>query len=306
MNESKRNFPPLSKFVYGTTRLGHADVAMGDRMRIARAAIDSGVWFHTSRQYDDALETLGKAFYEDRSKAPPLIVKLGNNSIDEIRNTIKENIEPLGVDHIDVGQLCLGGDFAKSFATGGKAQDELRRLKEDGLVRSFFYEVFPWTSEAPYEALASGHGHELIDAFIFYLNPLQRFADNRLWDLIRERNFPVVGMRAVCGAPVHKLRDVPGAAWTPYLQERAVEVAPIFEASGIESWVEFCMRFSFSFPNVKATVGSCSRVENLEEYLRIGKQDTIEPLPSEIVESIEALQRRWSDEVDVKAEPWTM
>ncbi|EDY84882.1 hypothetical protein VDG1235_4516 [Verrucomicrobiia bacterium DG1235] len=299
-------FSKLSKYVYGTTRLGHDDVSMPDRLAIAREALASGVWFHSSRQYDDALETLGKAFDEDRSKVPQMFFKIGNNSIDEIRANIKENLDPVGLCHMDVGQLCLSGEYAESFAAGGKAADELRELKESGLVKNFVYEVFPWTSDAPYEALKSGNADELVDAFIFYLNPLQRFVDNKLWDLIQEKQYPIVGMRTVCGAPVHALRDKPGAAWVPYLQERAVEVAPIFERSGIESWAEFCIRFAFSFSNLKATIGSASKKANLDELLKFEKMDTVPPLPEDVVAEICALQRRWSEEVDVKAEPWTM
>lgn len=299
-------FSKLSTYIYGTTRLGHDDVPLEDRLKIARAAVDSGVWFHTSRQYDSALETLGTVFSEDRSKVPPLFVKMGNSSIEEIRGVIQQNMEPLGITSIDVGQLSLQGDYGQSFATGGHAIDELQALKDEGLIKHFVYEVFPWTSEIPYEALKAGHADGLIDAFIFYLNPLQRFAANKLWDLIEEKSFPVIAMRTVCGAPVHTLRDVPGAAWCPYLQERAVEVAPIFERSGIESWSEFCVRFAFSFPQVKATVGSTSRQSNLNEYLKYGLAENKEPLPDDIMADLIKLQYRWSDETDVKAEPWTM
>ena len=59
---------------------------------------------------------------------------------------------------------------------------------------------------------------------------------------------PIIAMRTVSGGPVHSLRDVPGFAWKDYLQKRAVEVAPIFEKSGIKSWTEFCVRFAHSFP----------------------------------------------------------
>jgi hypothetical protein len=34
--------------------------------------------------------------------------------------------------------------------------------------------------------------------------------------------------------------------------------------------------------------------------------ETIEPLPYDIVDRIIKLQYTWSDEVDVKAEPWSM
>jgi aryl-alcohol dehydrogenase-like predicted oxidoreductase len=269
-------------------------------------AMESGVWFHTSRQYGDALEVLRHAFDEDRARIPQLFFKIGNNNLAELRASIREQIEVLGVDHMDVGQLCLGGAYAEEFRTGGQCYADFRRLKDEGLVRNFVMEVFPWTSEVPYEALKAGRTAGLIDAFIFYLNPLQRFADNRLWELIRETGASVIAMRTVCGAPVHDLRDVPGAAWASYLKARAAEVAPIFERSGIADWTEFCVRFAFSFPQVRATVGSTSRAENLAAFLRVADTQTVAPLAPDIVEDIATLHTRWSDETDIHAKPWTM
>src|ERR1700677_4333900 len=102
----------LSRYVYGTTRLGDPSILVSDRIRITRAAMESGVWFHTSRQYGDALEVLRLAFDEDRARIPQLFFKIGNDSLAEIRANIREQIEVLGVDHMDVGQLCLGGRHA--------------------------------------------------------------------------------------------------------------------------------------------------------------------------------------------------
>jgi predicted aldo/keto reductase-like oxidoreductase len=83
-----------------------------------------------------------------------------------------------------------------------------------------------------------------------------------------------------------------------------VEVAPIFERSGIKSWTEFCLRFAHSFPEVRATVGATSRPENFREFL--SAKDNLQPLPADIVNEIVKLQYRWSDELDIHAEPWSM
>jgi hypothetical protein len=292
----------ITPYVYGTTRLGHADVPREQRLAIARVAAGSGVWFHTSRQYDDALEVLGEV-YAEGVEAPPSIYKLGGESLAAIRQTIDQNLTPLGLTAMTVGQFSPTGAFGADLAEGRrKTLDGLHQLKADGLVGQFVLEVFPWTSDAPLAALRGGHLDELVDAFIFYLNPLQRFAANELWDELVARDLPVIAMRTVAGGSVLRLRDVPGAAWKPYLQERAVEVAPIFERSGIDDWTEFCVRFAHSFPNVIATVGSTSREDNLRTLL----EAPTEPLPQGIVDELAALQRRWSDETDVHAEPWTM
>jgi len=294
----------LSPYIYGTTRLGDNQIPFDDRVRIARAAMDAGVWFHASHTYGNALEVLRAAFDQDRARVPKLIVKIGWNSVAEIREIVRQNLEPLGLKSLDLGQLCLGGPLAEEFAAGGECYAAFARMKEEGLVRRFVMEVFPWTSTVALRALRGGYPEGIVDGYIFYFNPLQRFASNPLWDLIVERNEPVIALRTVSGGNVHRLRDVPGAAWKDYLQKRAVEVAPIFERSGVSGWTEFCVRFAHSFPQVRATVGSTSRPENLREFLAAARH--IQPLPAGVLDEIAVLQRRWSDELDVHAEPWSM
>jgi hypothetical protein len=294
----------ITPYVYGTTRLGDDKIPFEDRVELAKAAIDTRVWFHTSYQYGNVLDVLKKAFDIDRTKTPKLIVKLGGENIYELWVDIKNYIQLLGIDSIEIGQLCIGGKLAKEFANGGNCYQEFQKIKKDKLVNHFVMEVFPWTSETPYKALQAGYPDGIIDGYIFYLNPLQRFVSNKFWDLLKEKCEPIISMRTVGGGPVHQLRDVPGFAWKEYLQKRAVEVAPIFERSGILNWTEFCVRFAHSFSQVRATVGSTSKAENLHEFLLAS--ESIEPLPYDIVDEIVKLQYRWSDEMDIHAEPWSM
>ncbi|HTX93178.1 MAG TPA: aldo/keto reductase [Anaerolineales bacterium] len=294
----------ITPYVYGTTRLGDGKIPRSERIRVARAAMDAGVWFHASRMYGDALEVLGEAFAQDPARIPRLVIKIGWNDVNQLRGVIEENLKPLGVPGMQLGQLCLSGALADDFANGGDCYKVFRALKDEGLVQGYVVEIFPWTSEPPLQALRRGYTEGIVDGFIFYLNPLQRFASNPLWEELVARDQPIVAMRTVSGGPVHILRDVPGFAWKEYLQKRAGEVAPIFEHSGIKSWTEFCVRFAHSFPQVRATVGATARLANLAEFLSAAKD--IQPLPGEIVREIAALHSRWSDETDIQAEPWSM
>jgi aryl-alcohol dehydrogenase-like predicted oxidoreductase len=293
----------FSPYIFGTTRLGHTDVPDARALQVARAAARAGVWFHTSRQYDDALEILGQVYAGDRSQLPPTIYKIGGKDIAEVRDVIRQNLAPLEREYMEVGQISPTRGIGAGLVDG-TALAEFERIREQGLVRNFVMEVFPWTSATPLAALRKGHLDGLVEAYIFYLNPLQRFASNELWDEILARKLPVIAMRTVAGGNVHRLRDVPGAAWRPYLVERARQVAPIFERSGIRDWSEFCVRFAHSIPGVLATVGATSRLEGLSELLRHAQQP--QPLPRDIMDELLALQRTWSDEVDVRAEPWSM
>jgi len=103
------------------------------------------------------------------------------------------------------------------------------------------------------------------------------FGTHELWDELMERKLPIIAMRTVAGGNVHRLRDVPGAAWRPYLVERARLIAPIFERSGIKTWSEFCLRFAHSIPGVLASVGSTSRPDGLAELLAHARDP--QPLP---------------------------
>jgi predicted aldo/keto reductase-like oxidoreductase len=294
----------LSSYIYGTTRLGDDKIPFDERVKVARAAMNANVWFHTSRAYGNALEVLRAAFDQDRARVPKLIAKIGWQDMNELRGVIHENIDALGVASLDIGQLCLSGPLGEDFATGGECYQLFSQLKQEGLVQRFVLEVFPWTSHIALRAIQGGYSEGVVDGYIFYLNPLQRFPSNELWDLLVERDEPMIAMRTVAGGEIHKLRDVPGYAWRPYLQQRAAEVTPIFERSGIESWPEFCVRFAFGFPQVRATVGSTSQIDRLNEFLKAA--ENIQPLPAEIQNEIIQLQYRWSDELDMKAEEWTM
>jgi aryl-alcohol dehydrogenase-like predicted oxidoreductase len=293
----------FSRYIFGTTRLGHSDVPDERAREVARAAVAAGVWFHTSRQYDDALEILGQVYEEDRSRLPPTIYKIGGKDLADVRNVIQQNLAPLKREFMDVGQISPGGAIGQGLADGSVIAG-FEQIRAEGLVRRFVLEVFPWTSPTVLTALRNGHLDGLVDAYIFYLNPLQRFASNALWDELVARRLPILAMRTVAGGNVFRLRDVPGAAWRPYLVERARQVAPIFERSGIADWSEFCVRFAHSIPGVLATVGATSRLDGLAELLRHAREPA--PLPKDTIEQLFALQRSWSDEVDVHGQPGSM
>lgn len=294
----------LSPYVYGTTRLGDDKLPFTERIKIAQAALDAGVWFHTSHTYGNALEILRAVFDENRSRLPKLIVKLGWNNIKEFQSTIQQNIEPLNIESIELGQICLNGELAEQFANGGACYQTFADIKKQGTVKRFVVEIFPWMSPTIVKAIQNGYTDGIVDGYIFYLNPLQRFASNELWDLLLERNEPMIAMRTVSGGNIQHLRDMPRIVGKDYLQKRAAEVAPIFERSGIASWAAFCVRFAHGFPLVRATVGATSNPENLKEF--IAAAQNIQPLAAEIQDEITRLQRSWSDETDMLAEPWSM
>ncbi len=293
----------ISTFTYGTTRLGDGKIPFAERVKMARAAMETGVWFHTSHTYGDALQVLRAAFDEDRVHVPPAIFKIGWDSLPQMREIIQQNLEPLGLERMAIGQLCLGGQLAQEFRTGGPCYEGFSQLREEGLVERFVLEVWPWNSDVALDAIRAGYPEGIVDGYIFYFNPLQRFVSNELFDLIHDHNLPILALRTVGGGPVHRQRDVPGAA-PEYLRARAEQVAPLFERSGCQTWTEFCVRYVFGIAQVRTTIGATSRVENLREF--IGAVESITPLPYDIQAELLRLQYAWAEEHDRHAKPWSM
>ena len=133
----------VSKYIYGTTRLGDELLAFAERVKVARTAMDAGVWFHTSHTYGDTFRVLRAAFDEDRAHVPPAIFKIGWESIPQMRDVIRQNLEPLGLERMAIGQLCLGQQLAAEFRTGGPCYEGFRQLQEEGLVGRYVLEVWP-------------------------------------------------------------------------------------------------------------------------------------------------------------------
>ena len=108
MGKKREALEGITPFVYGTTRLGDESIPRSDRLKVAYEAMNSGVWFHTSRMYGDALEVLGEAFSNEPAKIPKLIIKIGWDNVNQLREVIDENLKPLGLEGMQLGQLCLG------------------------------------------------------------------------------------------------------------------------------------------------------------------------------------------------------
>jgi hypothetical protein len=292
-----------SRYIYGTTRLGDSGIAFEHRVAMARMAIEAGLWIHTSDQYGDALTVIKEAIQSTPTQVEGTIFKIGYSTVDEVRGQIERQLKATGLSQMSIGQLCLGGELAEDFKAEGRLIDDLLALQTEGLVQEYVLELWPWSSDVGLAGLLNGNAHRLLKAFIFYCNPLQRFISNELWDAMMSHNQAFIAMRTVSGGSVYRVRDKQGAA-PDYLQSRAVDIAPIYERSGCDTWTEFGVRFALGFPNCLATVGATSSPERLQQFLDAAKDS--QPLAPAIQEEILIHQRKWAEEHDQFKEPWSM
>src|ERR1044071_5546320 len=127
----------LPPYIYGTTRLGDENIPFEERVKVARAAMDGTDWFHTSHTYGNALQVLSAAFDQDSARVPKLIVKIGWSHAAELRRVIHQNLDPLRLNGLELGQLCLSGELAHEYANGGECYKVFSQLKQEGLVKRF-------------------------------------------------------------------------------------------------------------------------------------------------------------------------
>lgn len=292
-----------SRYIYGTTRLGDSNIPFEERVAIARAAIEAGLWLHTSDQYGDALSVIKEAINSTPTHVQGTIFKIGYSTVDEVREQIERQLKATGLSQMSIGQLCLGGKLAEDFKGEGRLIDGLLALQTEGLVQEYALELWPWSSDVGLAGLLNGNAGRLLKAFIFYCNPMQRFISNELWDAMMSHNQAFIAMRTVSGGSIYRVRDEPGAA-PDYLQSRAVEVAPIYEISSCSTWTEFGVRFALGFPNCLATVGATSSPERLQLFLECARHPR--PLAADILDEVLVLQRKWAEQHDRFKEPWSM
>ena len=294
----------LDPYVFGSMSLGNEEIPFGERLSMARYAMERCGWFHTSHKYGSTMDVLAQAFRDLPVRVPKCICKLSGDSLDEVRRQIDLQLEKLGIPQIHIGQLHVGGALAADLRAGGDCLDGLRAIREEGLVGGFTLEVHPWTSAIALDHLRSGRGFDIIEGYSFYFNPLQRYALNALFALILQLERPILSIRTVAGGPIERQAARPPHP-DDFLQKRSAELLPLYEQSDHANWVDFCMNFVLSQPGVVCTIGACSTPAHLDDYLAVLQQD-MPAFQGTLARRILAMQSKWSEEKDVHAAEWTM
>ena len=288
--------PSFSFYTFGTMSLGRKVADFDDDVSVARAAMETGVWFHTSQEYGHGgtFMTLRHAFDAARHQVPPLMCKIRCDRAETIRFDVHDALRRLGVERIDVAQLCRDAhdhrQIVDDLIAGGPMSAACHELKAQGLVGHFAFEMFPGFPEDARKAIE----HDLFDAAILYYNPTQRNAPPAAYDAMQQRDTPILALRTlgkVSTSPAEAAARLEAKGRTePATQLR--ELQTVFEQSGAESWPAFCMRFARSVPTVRTTIGGTANIDHLHELVELAQH--AKPLAPQIMQKIDGLHQRWS------------
>jgi len=283
----RRSLPEMSPFTFGTTKV--YDASDPQHLKVVRAAMDAGVWFHTSPTYGKgdrrAYDVLRKAFAEDPGNTPQCIVKTDPHTPDTLRGTVEGALSATGIERVDIAQIItyMQPHSQKDLQPGCAIYETMCALQQEGKVGSYVLELNTETTDDHFEIVRQG----MYDGYIFYYNVVQRgMKSNALYDLLREKDAPLLSLRTMGGGP----GDMGG---TPTEQEEATRrlFQELAKRAGCESEAEFRIRFPLSNPQMVTTIGATCNTDHLRMLIECAQPRR--RLPCEVFEEIESLHRRW-------------
>lgn len=292
----RSEFPAWNRLTIGSSHLGSSFDRTDEHVRLVRAAMDLGLPIHTSRCYGhgQSLNILKLAFREAPSRIPPVMAKIYCYNATQIRLDVEEVLERLRLDRLPIGQLAKNDHRSREIVDDVLAQgpmfEALCELRQRGTVGHWTFEVFQKYTHDAVKALEN----DLFDSVGLYFSAIERESDQTTWELINNRQLPIVAIRGLAGGLVEPAND--RSAGKPGKPQRWVEqrkqLDSLYEQSGCMSWAEFSVRFLFSLPAVRTTIIGTSKPERLAENQRLCEQAA--PLPEAIVRQVLDYQHQWT------------
>ncbi len=269
----------LRGLIFGTGRLKDPEDA--DHLAVAREAAAAGLWFHTAEEYGKGavFATLKNAFGDRPAARPRLIAKVGGKSADLLRRTVDSTLRGLGIERLDIAQVC-GGPEAETARPGGELYDTMKLLREQGKVDAYLLDIFHNGSTKA----IPGVREQLYDGVIFYWNVVNREVDNDLYDLIQSTGTPIVSRRGLGGGPE-------AFVGPPSPEQARALLDDLYAQSGCSDRMTFRMRFALNLPGCLGTIAATQSPKHLQRLLC--DAELAEALPVEIHNAIHAAQRNW-------------
>ncbi|MFA6290896.1 MAG: aldo/keto reductase [Victivallales bacterium] len=295
---SQKPFPgsALTSFTFGCMSLGNDPGEMRNHIRLARTAMETGVWFHASQEYagGGAFMILHHAYCEARKQIPRMILKIRCDNAEVLKFDVEDALRRLTIDQVSIAQLCRAKHDRRpvvdDFLDHGEMWQVCQDMQKQGKVGQFVMEIFASFSPDAIRAVQSN----LFPGYIFYFSPGERQTNTELFELLESRNENILSLRTMCGGILDPARIQTIREKKP--EDRAIlkfeALQPLFEQSGCASWAEFSFSFLKSFPNLLTSIAGTSKEVHFRELLACDQK--AKPMAPALVKQINALHREWS------------
>lgn len=288
--------PALTPFTFGCMSLGYDPAEMQNNIRLARIAMETGVWFHASQEYagGGAFMILHHAYRENRSQIPRMILKIRCDNAAVLKYDVEDALRRMNIDQVNIAQLCRAKHDKRpvvdDFLVHGEMWQVCQDLQKQGKVGQYVMEIFASFSADAIRAVQAN----LFPGYIFYFSPGERQTNTELFELLESRGENILSLRTMCGGILDPERIQSIREKKP--QDRAIArfeaLKPIYEQSGCANWVEFAFSFLKAFPTLRTSIAGTAKEVHFKELLA-GSQKAI-PMAPALVKQIKALHHEWS------------
>ena len=268
----------LTPYTFGSMSLGRNPAYPEADLAVARRAMESGVWFHSSPTYNNGFTfmVLRMAFDAARQQTPRMIIKVRDGLVSLMRFEVEDTCRRLGIDHLDVAQLVSmhrePGNLVDQFLAGsGPLVDELASLRARGLIHRAV--IFLDRNNA--DSAAQAATHPLVDGVTLYWNALQWDCTPTAWQILQKNQTPVLALRTLGGPAGDEQAKGRRAALRSAL--------PQLDESRL------ALRLAASEPLIRTTIGGTASLAHLEEFLAAAKVAT--PLDQATLLKVDAIRR---------------
>jgi len=258
MSSSPAPLPRL--YTFGSMSLGKDPVFPEADLTLVRRAMETGIWFHSSRTYNNGFTfmILRMAFDADRARTPKMILKIRDGSVPILRFETEDTCRRLGLDTIDIAQLVSmrrePGNLVEQLRAGdGPLLEELQSLRDRGLIQRCALYLDKGNAEAAVEAAR----HRLIDAVTFYVSPWQFDCTPTAWKALQALGKPLLALRTLGGG---------GSGDTAPERQRVSERFPD------KSPLQLALDFAAGLPCLQTTIGGTASPAHFDAYIQASQK----------------------------------
>lgn len=283
----RKPFPDVSAFTFGTTKV--YDAADPRHVKVVRAAMDAGIWFHTSPSYGKGdkrtYDVLRKAFAEAPVRIPRCIVKIDPHTPETLRGTVEGAIAGTGMERVDIAQIItyMQPHSQEDLQPGCAIYETMVALQDEGKVGNYVLELNTEITPDHFAIVKQ----DMYDGYIFYYNAVQRCVrSNALYDLLLEKSLPLLSLRTMGGGP-GEFGGVPAEQ----VEHARTVLADLTRRTGCADEAEFRIRFPLSNPHMVTTIGATCDVSHLQMLIEYARTDRC--LPDYAFQKMDDLHRNW-------------
>lgn len=255
------------------------DAHNSEQLKVAFAALEKGLWFHSSLHYSLEHKNFIRKLQEQSSGTTNTIVKIDVNHPqrkETIAYQVEQYLKETKTQQIQVVQLCANPP-AHTLKQDGDVAMKLKKLQQEGKIKTVYPEVFWQYSNNLSETL----DYNVFSGFVFYHSLIHRDITTDFYNKLKEKNISHIALKGIGS----------GAEFFFKSQEKEQAIKALMHKCGIDDIIKFRLLYTKSVREAEGLVIATTNYNHFEKLYSIISSS--EELPLEIINEIEKLHEIW-------------